>query len=169
MRSPHKTGDRAEGVVARAPYLALAEARSLIDLARRHELTWEVWPERQVFTDGVRQIGFSIELYGKHDHPGQAPTAGCAECVAVYDALHRIAEAILPRGEHATRYEIRRFERKLYPDSSGSGQVRLNLQLLHRAGFDAPPDACERDCLAEIEGRLVALGATAGARHLGSG
>jgi hypothetical protein len=144
-----------------APHLDRPEAEELIDVVRRHDLVWEVWPERQVFGGETRQIGFSLELFGRHDHPNHEPYPGCDECVVVYAALRRIARAVLPRGEHATYYDVQAYDRAMtyLRPASGEGLVKLVLKLLHRRGYGQPPDPCEIECLREIECRLAALGA----------
>jgi hypothetical protein len=153
-----------------APHLDHTEAEALIDLVRRHDVAWEVWPERQVFSGETRQIGFSLELLGRHDHPRHVPYPGCDECVIAFAALRRIAKAVLPRGEHATRYEVQVYDRTMtYPQpKTGEGLVKLIVKLLHRSGYARPPDPCEIQCLEEIECRLAALGARPRHRAMGT-
>jgi len=152
------------------PAVTREHAARLLKLTRRHDVRWQVWPERRVFTGEMKQIGFEIDLNGDHDEPRHRPTPGCDECEHVYRALVEIATFALPKGEHASRYEVQRFDRALRnPTRASPGYVTLTLRILHREGYDEPPDDCERECLAEIESKLTALGARAVARHLGAG
>ncbi len=48
----HNDAAFVERVMALDAELSADGARSLCELSRRHKVSWEVWPERQVF-DGV--------------------------------------------------------------------------------------------------------------------
>ena len=151
------------------PHLTPQEAAELVELVQRHSVEWEVWPERQVFGGEIRQIGIEIDLLGRHNHPRHTPYPGCDECSIVRAALKRIANAVLPRGERASRYEIQRFDGSLsYPDARGEGRVELVIKIVHREGYDEPPDACQFECVREIESRLLALVAKPRHRSLGA-
>lgn len=151
------------------PGLPNDRALQLVDLARKHRLRWEVWPERRVFDGLIKQIGFEVDLLGEHDHPRHPVYAGCDECAAVARALALIADYVLPKGPRASRYEVERHLGALrFPKNAWeSGNVTLTIRILHRKGFEAPPDDCEIECLEEMEAKLRALGARASGRHLG--
>jgi hypothetical protein len=133
----------------------------LVELVRKHNVRWEVWPEKRVFDGEIRQVGFEIDLIGDHDHPRHRTFPGCDECVIVHRALRRIADYLLPKGERASRYEIEYWNGSMrYPkDSREDGYVQLTIRILHRVERSDPPDDCQRQCLAEMERKLGALGA----------
>jgi hypothetical protein len=78
-------------------------------------------------------------------------------------ALHRICLAVLPKGEHASWYDVH-VEGSLTFDSrrGGSPVVSAKISILHRGTVNRPPDECERACLAEIRANLVQLGVQQG-------
>lgn len=138
------------------------EFEELRQLIRQHKVCWEVWPEFHINRDGEKvQIGFELDLIGTHYHPEQSPLPGCAECVEVYYDLKCIAQCIIPKGEHDSRYEIRIFDSSIHysPRRKSRKDITLTLKILHREGFDRPVDACEVECLKEMEKKLKELGA----------
>lgn len=163
---------RVSNVVALAPAVSEAEARTLVGLAADYNVRWEVWPERQSYRgDAVHQIGFEVDLLGDHFEPRHPPSPGCDECRKVHAALRTIVEFVLPSEGRASRYDVSPYEPSLrFPnDPHTPGYVTLKLRILHRNDYGAPPDECERRCLDEIESRLSAIGARPGKRHLGEG
>ena len=136
--------------------------QALAKLARRYGVHYRVWPERSVdpATGDLIQIGFELDLKGSHDHPARPPLPGCSECVEVYHALRRIAEWALPPVKRASQFDISVFDGKLRPllDDEARSEVQVVVRVLHREGVERPVDDCERECLAELEARLVQLG-----------
>ncbi len=164
---PRSSGASVDHALRLMPYLAPADAEALIDLVRRHDVSWEVWPERQVVAGELGQIGFAIELFARHDEPSHEPMPGCPECQKAHASLARIAQAVLPREQRASRYDRVYGRGMTYPSASAEGLMQLTLKILHRRDFGAPPDACEAECLEDIEARLASLGARQGRRTLG--
>ena len=137
------------------------DAASVRELVQQHKICWQVWPLR--YTDpkeGVRAIGYRLELLGTHHEPQHTPDPGCDECVKVYSALERVARSILPKEErdsvcrvgifdHALRFSPRRGFRK---------DVELAITIQHRTGLTDPVDECEIRCVREMEERLRMLG-----------
>jgi hypothetical protein len=160
----------ASRVMELAPGLTEEGAWELLELARRHRVRWEVWPEREVSHGDVKQIGFEIDLIGEHFQVHHQPSPGCDECQIVYRALRKIADYAVPKAERASRYPMDRFDGTMPYDRAGEGTgfVTLTIRILHRTGYHDPPDDCERLCLAEIEQKLSVIGARPGARHLGA-
>ncbi len=145
---------------ATAPLDDQAELREIV---RRHRMTWESRPELAASGDSLMPIGFRVELTAVHDHPAHPPSPGCPECMPVMDALHRVSLAVLPRGEHASWYDVHvgtGFE--MDSRRRGLPQLTASIEILHRGEVNRPPDECERACLAEIRGRLAALGVRQG-------
>jgi hypothetical protein len=133
----------------------------LADLAQRFRVCWEVWPEYLVVDEKEKQVGFELELTGTPESGTDHIGPGCPACRHVYDALHAIADWMLPKEERPSMYEIGpyqqalrySFARAMRPD------VTLAVKILHRRGFDQPVDQCEIRCLEEMKQKLTQLGA----------
>ncbi len=137
----------------------LAKLRQLV---MQHKVCWEVWPEYHIDRDGKRiQIGFELVLIGTHYHPEQSPVPGCAECVKVYEDLHQLAQWVIPQEERDSRYKTGLFDASIHysPQRKFRKDISLEIKILHREGFDRPTDACEVECLKEMEKKLKELGA----------
>lgn len=134
----------------------------LRQLAEKYKIRWSVYPEWGPDAKWQQQkVGFVIELVGTHFQPQHPPTPGCNECKEVYEALHRIADEITPKGERPSRSEIERFDGRL-SISSRRGlheEVTLTIRLVHGADYRQPVDECENACLQEMERNLARLGA----------
>lgn len=133
----------------------------LRELVRKHRVIWETRPEAAVRDERLTPIGFVVELTATHDHPRHPASAGCEECVPVRQALARLASAVVPRGPHASWYDIAVSANALRFDRAhgNRAEVSATITILHNGRVNEPPDECERACLDEICGRLVALGA----------
>ncbi|MBI4228226.1 MAG: hypothetical protein HY693_00745, partial [Deltaproteobacteria bacterium] len=96
--------------------------------------------------------------------PAHHPTPGCDECLRVYNDLKKIAQWIVPTEDRESKYDIEIFDRSIHsaPIRKLRDEVTLTLKILHRKGFDRPVDACEADCLKEMEEKLKELGAKKG-------
>ena len=139
--------------------------KHLLEIARRHQVCYEVWPERSVSEGRAIRIGFELQLCGANcqmsDESGAHDVPGCEHCVSTYDELHQIAEWILPREYRPTRYEISGFDRSLHvaPKKRKSrSEVVLTIHILHRHNFNREVDDCEDLCLREMRGKLGQLG-----------
>jgi len=134
--------------------------QALAELARRHAVCYEVWPDRLIVEGQSRQVGFDLEFLGvneAHDH-AQAP--GCPRCVETYEDLRRIAEWLLPEPGRPTRCDIAPFEAAWHasPSREFRLEVALRVRIGHRHGSERPADDFEVRCLAEMEERLARLG-----------
>ena len=137
----------------------------LLEIAEKHEVCYEVWPERSVAEGRKIQIGFELQLCGTNSHvaaAGDHPSVpGCEHCHSTYEDLRQIAEWVLPRDARPSRYEIGGFDRALHvaPHSRHSrNEVVLTIHILHRADFNRDVDDCEQDCLKEMRDSLKRLG-----------
>lgn len=134
-------------------------------IARKHQVCYEVWPERSV-AEGLRiQIGFELQLCGTNEHlapkEAQQPVPGCAICQGTYEDLKQIADWILPQEERPSRYEVGAFDRSLHvaPHSRHSrNEVVVPIHIMHRTEFNREVDECENRCLKEMRDRLNQLG-----------
>jgi len=138
------------------------EINHLSQLVIQHKVCWEVLPHFLIDKyDNRIQVGFELDLLGIHYHPEHHPTPGCDESVNVYNDLKKIAKWIVPTEERESKYDIGIFDRSIHssPIRKLRDEVTLTLKILHRQGFDRPLDACEVDCLKEMEQKLKELGA----------
>ncbi len=142
----------------------LSTLERLREIADKHQVCYEVWPERSVAAGRKIQIGFELQLCGTNSHVAAGehqPVPGCEYCHSTYEDLRKIAEWILPPDERPSRYEIGAFDRSLHvaPHSRQSrSEVVLTIHILHRADFNRDVDDCENRCLTEMKGRLKQLG-----------
>jgi hypothetical protein len=131
------------------------------DLVQRFRVCWEESPERALVDREMRNVGFSLQIYGTHEPGTEHIAPGCERCRRVQSALKKIADEILPRERRLSRYEVKvdlhslsyTHEREDRPD------VRLTIQILHRGPWDQPVDECETRCVKEMEHALNELGA----------
>jgi hypothetical protein len=137
----------------------------LLEIAEKHQVCYEVWPERSVAQGRKIQIGFELQLCGTNSHVAgegdHEPIPGCEYCQSTYEDLRQIAEWILPRDERPSRYEIGAFDRALHVAPHGRhsrSEVVLTIHIMHRADFNREVDDCENRCLKEMRGRLNQLG-----------
>ena len=141
----------------------------LREIASRHQVCYEVWPERSVLDGHAIRIGFELRLCGANvqtsDDGLDHEVPGCAHCVQTYGELRQIAESILPRDERPSRYEIGAFDRALHiaPHSRHSrSEVMMPIHIMHRHDFNRDVDECEERCLKEMQQRLRELGIVEG-------
>ena len=142
-----------------------SEVNTLKDLVVRHKVCWEVVPIWHIPRPNERvKIGFEVDLLGTHDHPKQPPIAGCDECHIVVDDLRRIANAVMPPSDRASRYEIEPYDVSISfsPRRHMRKDVTVAIDIVHRDHFDRDIDECEVHCLHDIESALRALGACPG-------
>jgi len=140
------------------------EVAQLRELVRRHQICWESRPERAVVGETLMAVGFVVEIAATHDHPPHEPLSGCVECAIPLRALEAIVAFVLPRGHHASVYEVHvQWGRLQYARRRGNRpEVTATIQVLHGDGAARAVDPCEEQCLHEITGTLKALGATEG-------
>ena len=133
----------------------------LMDLVKRYQVCWEVWPEYLMVDGKQQQVGFELELSGTHEPGTGHVSPGCPACRHVYSALLAVAGRILPKEERPSRYEIGPYEQALrYSAVRGNRpDVTLSVKIVHRRGFDQPVDQCETRCLKEMKEHLSELGA----------
>jgi hypothetical protein len=133
--------------------------KALEDLVQRYKVCWEVWPEYSAMGNGIRQIGFELELLG-------SPAVGtncdpcCAESAAIHAALKAIARWILEQDD-SVRVQIDDSSQSLCysPVRGDRADVTLSIKILHQVGFENPIDEEERDFLEKTKIRLRELGA----------
>ena len=137
------------------------QSSALMDLVRRYQVCWDVWPESLIVGGKQQQVGFELELSGTHDSGTGTVSPGCPACRNIYHALLAIANCILPKEQRRSRCEVGPYEQALrYSAARGNRpDVTLSVKILHRTGFDQPVDQHELLCLEEMAQRLKQLGA----------
>ena len=132
---------------------------ALRELARSRHIHFEVEPEISFRGSERVKVGFDVRLWAVHGKGARA-LPGCPKCWDLVDDLRRIAEAVVPTGERASRTELEPFRPALYESRvvPGADEVSVTIRLIHRNGYDRPVDACEERCLKEIRARMRALG-----------
>jgi hypothetical protein len=147
-------------------------AERLLEIGRRHQVCYEVWPEWSIAEERQIQIGFELQLCGANTHTSKDgpnhPVPGCVHCFSTYGELRQIAEWILPQEERPSRYEIGAFDHALHiaPRKRKSrNEVVLPIHIMHRHDFNRAVDDCEDRCLKEMRGKLAQLGVCEGIWH----
>lgn len=141
------------------------EREELRRLVERHQVCWEPYPIWYAAPDRPKvQIGYEIDLWGTHDHPAHPASAGCEECRPVRVALEWIARWVIPVPHRTTRYDIELYDASIHMSRRRNGRkdVLVAIEVIHREGVDTPVDACQENCLEEIETKLKDLGAAPG-------
>lgn len=144
----------------------------LREIARRHQVCYEVWPEWSIAAERKLQIGFELQLCGTNAHARddgpEHPVPGCAHCFTSYSELREVAEWILPKEERPSRYEIGPFDRALHiahRKRTSRSEVVVPIHIMHRHDFNREVDDCEDRCLKEMQQRLRELGIVEGYWH----
>lgn len=132
------------------------------EIARKHQVCYEVAPEWSINEGRKVQIGFELDLCGISSNDKCVhPVPGCPYCWGAYDEIREIAESILPRDERPSRYDIQAFDRSLHMAPSNRRrrmEVIVRIVIMHRRDFNRPVDECEDRCLKEMRGKLVQMG-----------
>jgi len=132
---------------------------TLKEWVRQHHVTWELGPWQELVEHRPATVGFELRLFGQHaPHSGASP--GCDECAALHRKLRAIAFAAFPKEHRPTRYEVTPFDASFHlrPESAWTPEVQLAVRLVHREGYLAPLDECEKRCAGEIQEALRGLG-----------
>ena len=169
------------------------------DLVQRFKVCWEAHPEQALVTvmdpkekekeknkkekEGdknpsshreLRNIGFSLELYGTPEPGAEDVLPGSDHCRRAESALKEIAAWILCREESQCKciYEVQGHTESLSysPVRGNRADILVTIQILHRDNWDQPIDECEACSLKDKERALHELGACNGGwRPLSSG
>jgi outer membrane protein TolC len=142
------------------------EEQQLSDLKAiiaKYRVCWDVYADKVVEGGKVEQDGFRLELYGTHPKGVDRVDPGCPRCIEVWDALHRIAEWIIPKEVRASRHQIDDFDRGIHYSRlrDARSDIELHIVIAHQSGF-GPVDECENRCLGEMKDKLAELGAYQG-------
>jgi hypothetical protein len=142
-----------------------AELIYLKKLVNKHRVCWEVWPLFYLDNSGDKiQIGFDLEIFGTHSGEQQTIEPGSQESAEILQDLKEVAESSIPQEIPQCRSEIQVFDNLIQfsPLRRFRDDFTVGIKITHRSGYDRPVDACEIECLKEIEEKLRKLGAQKG-------
>jgi hypothetical protein len=141
------------------------QIQELKNLITRHRVCWEVWPLFYLDKNGDKvQIGFDLEIIGTHSNEQQTLEPGSQESAEVLQDLKKVAESVIPQEKQYCRSEIQVFDNLIQfsPLRKFRDDFTVGVKITHRSGYDRPVDACEIECLKQIEEKLKELGAQKG-------
>ena len=133
----------------------------LRDRVRRHKIHWQAWPEYHVEGAERRQVGFRLGLLGTNDHPSTRPVAVCPESWKVYTSLRELARWVLPEEEGEGDLQVS-VDDAFLVRGGDQRDIMVTIKIGHRRESDRAVDAREMRYLADIEERLIQLGAPQG-------
>jgi hypothetical protein len=144
-------------------------AGELAVLVREHDVGYEVTPEERASSRRrpLARVGYRLRLIGNPRDSHGPITPGCPVCRDTVRALIRIANAVLPHDERATRYEIDPFDGAWHTSAARPRGVELSVVLIGRRDSSAPDAACQIACIDDIERELQRLGVRREASHAG--
>jgi hypothetical protein len=128
-------------------------------LVRDYDMAYDVASEqRAIARRPPAPVGYRLRLIGNASQAHAAGAPGCPVCQSTYQALVRVVNAVLPAAGRPTRYELGPFDASWHMTAARPHGVELSIVLLGRRDAGEPLDACQRECLGEIERGLRTLG-----------
>ncbi len=130
----------------------------LRELAHKHKVCYEVYPEYTFVHDEKVQSGFDVELYGVREQDAMRLTPGDKSSHLVYSDLRDIAHFALPTESDGNEYRIEPFDCALHE----STRHHLRPEVVCTIGVTHPDGTLVQDpandaCLASIETKLKGL------------
>lgn len=141
------------------------QIQELKNLITRHRVCWEVWPLFYLDRNGDKvQIGFDLEVIGTHSNEQQTLEPGSQESAEILQDLKKVAESIVPQEKQYCRSEIQVFDNLIQfsPLRKFRDDFTVGIKITHRSAYDRAVDACEIECLKQMEEKLKKLGAQKG-------
>ena len=145
-------------------HLEPGDAADLKALVRRFRVCWEVYPLRILAKEGIRKIGFDLELFGTPECGIEHVMPGCEHCQRVEVGLLDIADWIMRRGTADSTHIVSPDGASLSyaPVRANRPDVVVRVFIGHRHQWDQPADECDERCLKDIQQALAELGACTG-------
>ena len=136
------------------------ESQDIRELVERFHVCRDVWPEYAFIKHEKRQIGFELDLSGFPQDAEKHPEPGCKESLETYQALVRIAEAVLPLADKNTTCQLEPYDQSIHYSSQRGDrpEVILKIRILHRNAFERPVDPAEFQYLEDLQRRLEEWG-----------
>ena len=134
-------------------------------MVQRFRVCWEVYPLQILAKEGIRKIGFDLELFGTPECGTEHVVPGCEHCRRVETALNEIADWILLRESPSCGHMVSADGAALSyaPVRANRPDVVVRVFIGHRHQWDEPGDECTAGCLDQIKQALAELGACSGA------
>jgi hypothetical protein len=125
---------------------------------REHRVCFEVAPLVVLKNTAKCQIGFTLNVYAQHPHLEKRPKD--KEWIKIYLELEEIVQAVLP-DEQRCRCEIQSFDNavRIRPETGLKPEVQLAIIIGHRHNIFEPVDKLQEQCVAEIQAKLLQMGA----------
>jgi len=136
----------------------------LIALVQRFRVCWEVYPLQILAKEGIRKIGFDLELFGTPECGTEHITPGCQHSQRVEAGLQENADWIMQRESPSCTHIVSPDGASLSyaPVRANRPDVVVRVFIGHRHQWDQPTDECEERRLIDIEQALAELGACNG-------
>lgn len=141
-----------------------SNSAGLRTLVRKFRVCWEVYPLQILAKEGIRKIGFDLELFGTPECGTDHIFPGCEPCRRVEAALQKIADWVMLRESTSCTHIVSPDGASLSyaPVRASRPDVVVRIFIAHRHQWDLPTDECEKRCLEQIEQALTGLGACKG-------
>jgi hypothetical protein len=133
-------------------------------LVHRFKVCWEVYPLQIPAKEGIRAIGFDLELFGTPECGSEHVVPGCEHCQRVESALKEIADWVMQRESPSCTHIVSPDGASLSyaPVRANRPDVIVRVFMAHRHQWDEPVDECTVSCLEQIKQALAELGACSG-------
>jgi len=141
---------------------------ALQDIVRRHQVSYEVWPEWSGCGGRARRIGYCVSICGVNDRVecGRGHhVPGCSHCGLTFDQIRKIAEWITLKEHSDCRFQIGPFDRAWHvaPRQRWSrNEIIVNIKILNWRNVDGPVNESQERCLNELRIELKKLGVREG-------
>jgi len=133
-------------------------------LVQRFRVCWEVYPLQILAKEGIRKIGFDLQLFGTPECGTEHIMPGCQHCQRAETALQEIADWIMQRESPSCTHIVSPDGASLSyaPVRANRPDVVVRVFIGHRHQWDQAADECDERCLKDIEQALTELGACNG-------
>ena len=133
-------------------------------LVQRFRVCWEVYPLQILVKEGIRKIGFDLELFGTPECGAEHISPGCQHCQKVEAALQEIADWTMQRESPSCAHIVTPDGASLSyaPVRANRPDVVVRIFIGHRHEWDRPADECDEQCFKDIEQALSELGVCRG-------
>ena len=146
------------------PDLETGDSSGIKALVQRFRVCWEVYPLQILVKEGIRKIGFDLELFGTPECGTEHVVPGCEHCQRVEIALQEIADWILQRESPSCTHIVTPDGASLSytPVRANRPDVVVRIFMGHRHEWDQPAGECDVQCFKDIERALTELGVCMG-------
>lgn len=129
------------------------------DLVRQYRVLWTILPKRLPESLKGQRIGFDLELWGTHAHPGES--GECFDCRRMLEALNDIAAYVVPHhcGFRTSGGVAADARTRSHPLNGFGKRLKISLEVVCRNGHSALDSQCDAGCLLAMREKLLSLGA----------